>query len=376
MMMDSNASDRPSIGYVVGGSLRDNLQIRLTVPPHEVQEGAFVVIDTSDWRFFGLVTNLELGATDNRFADEQSETRLPAQLAALLHGQTLFTNLEMLPSLMLPFADSPAVEAYRLAHNGEDPHPMPVKTVPPHHAKVFMADEGNVAEIFGRKEEPGNFVIGHTLEQGHPICINLDKFVQRSSGIFGTTGSGKSFLTRMILAGLINYNKSSVLVFDMHNEYGLDDTASDTNQGIPGLQPKFGRGRVKIVGLGRGASIRGQNPDFTLEIAEKDIQPEDIEMLTRELNLKETTPATLDALQTTFGKDTWYHEFKNLANGATAVDEETGRHYPAPDSVAAWANKNGANPMAAEGLHTKLGRLFNKPYIVENPAADSVQDII
>jgi len=374
--MEQDRSDKKNIGYVVGGSLRDNLNIRLTVPPQEVQEGAFVVTESGDWRFFGLITNLELGATDPRFADEQSEKRLPKQLAALLHGQTLYTNLEMLPSLMLPVAGSPSVDAYRLAHNGDDPHPMPVKTVPAHHSNVFMAGEGDVAEIFGSKETPGNFVIGHTLEQGHPICINLDKFVQRSSGIFGTTGSGKSFLTRMILAGLISYNKASVLVFDMHNEYGLDDTASDTNKGIPGLQPKFGRSRVKIVGLGRGASIRGQNPDFNLEIAEKDIQPEDIEMLTRELNLKETTPATLDALLTSLGKDTWYHQFKALQNGATITDEETGKRSPAPDSVAAWAFRNGANPMAAEGLHSKLGRLFNKPYILENPAADAVQDII
>ena len=75
-----------------------------------------------------------------------------------------------------------------------------------------------------------NFVIGRTREQDHPVCINLDKFVQRSSGIFGATGTGKSFLTRIILAGLIQHNAASVLVFDMHNEYGFDDTASDTGQ--------------------------------------------------------------------------------------------------------------------------------------------------
>ena len=77
-------------------------------------------------------------------------------------------------------------------------------------------------------EDQGNFVIGYTREQGHPVCLNLEKFVQRSSGVFGATGTGKSFLTRIILAGLIQYNKASVLVFDMHNEYGFDDTASDT----------------------------------------------------------------------------------------------------------------------------------------------------
>jgi uncharacterized protein len=57
--------------------------------------------------------------------------------------------------------------------------------------------------------------------------------VQRSSGIFGATGTGKSFLTRILLAGLIQHDKASVLIFDMHNEYGPDDTASDTNSACP-----------------------------------------------------------------------------------------------------------------------------------------------
>jgi DNA helicase HerA-like ATPase len=44
--------------------------------------------------------------------------------------------------------------------------------------------------------------------------------------------------------------------------------------------------------------------------------------------------------------------------------------------VAAWADSNGVNVMAAEALHDKLRRLFGKPYIVEKPAADSVKNII
>jgi hypothetical protein len=63
---------------------------RLTIPSQEVQEGAFVVIRSAGWQFYGLVTDMQLGATDPRFADEQSETRLPAGLSNLLHGQTLF----------------------------------------------------------------------------------------------------------------------------------------------------------------------------------------------------------------------------------------------------------------------------------------------
>jgi hypothetical protein len=97
----SSEKTRSVIGYVVGGGLKENLRVRLTVPAHQVQEGGFVVIESNEWLFYGLVTDLQLGATDPRFADEQSENRLPAQLASLLHGQTLYTNLEILPALML-----------------------------------------------------------------------------------------------------------------------------------------------------------------------------------------------------------------------------------------------------------------------------------
>ena len=89
------------------------------------------------------------------------------------------------------------------------------------------------------------------------MCINLDKFVQRSAGVFGATGTGKSFLTRLVLAGLIQHNAASVLVFDMHNEYGFDDTASDTGLRVIGLKTKFSS-RVRVVGLGGGTQIRGQ----------------------------------------------------------------------------------------------------------------------
>ena len=58
------------------------------------------------------------------------------------------------------------------------------------------------------------------------------------------------------------------------------------------------------------------------------------------------------------------------------VTTEDGKKVPANGSVAAWANANGVNVMAAEALHNKLRRLFNKPYIVAKPAADSIKEII
>jgi hypothetical protein len=373
------SNQRKRIGYMIGGGLKESFRVRLDVPASEVQEGAFVVIQNLPWNFYGLVTDIQLGATDPRFADEQSEDRFPPAIARLLHGQTLFTNLEVLPALMFdigPEPGSPQYQQWRSAVDAglrEQPRPLPVKTVPPHHSKVYLASEGDIAEIFGT-EGQGKFVIGETREQGHPVRIDLKHFVQRSSGIFGATGTGKSFLTRIVLAGLIHDSAASILVFDMHNEYGLDDIASDTGERVIGLKTKFSS-KVRVVGLGQGALIRSQTPDFNLEIAMKDIRPADVELLSRELNLRETTPTTLDALVKTFGPERWFQAFRDMKVGAF-IELEDGKRIPDPASVAAWANENGVNIMAAEGLHSKLRRLFNKPYIVEKPASDGIREII
>jgi hypothetical protein len=378
--LSSTNNPQTPIGYIVGGGLKESFRARLTVPSQEVQEGAFVVIPSGNWQFYGLVTDLQLGSTDPRFADEQSERRLPAALAQALHGQTLYTNLEILPALMLergPEPGSPEYKAWVEEKAGKTPRPLPVKTVPPHHAEVRLASGGDIAEIFGDPDKKGNFVIGTTREQGHPVCIDLDKFVQRSAGVFGATGTGKSFLTRLVLAGLMFHGKASVLVYDMHNEYGFDDTASDTGLRVTGLKTKFAS-RVRAVGLGAGTTIRGSTPDFNLEIGMADISPADIELLTRELNLRETTPTTLHALVTSFKSD-WFRRFKAMNREEIEVeDERTGKvkKVPHPDSVAAWASASGVNSMAAEGLHDKLRQVFDKPYIVEKPAADSIGEMV
>jgi hypothetical protein len=376
--METTIKDgQKKIGYVVAGNLKDCLRVRLIIPAQEVQEGSFVVIRSNTWQFYGLITNLELGATDPRFADEQAGERFQPTLSGLLQGQTLFTTLEVLPTLMLEIGPEPGSQAYNTWLEDRDSNsaqPIPVKTIPSHHAGVLLAGAGDVAEIFGDESKKGFFRIGSTREQWHPVCIDLAKLIQRSSGIFGATGTGKSFLTRIILSGLIKAKLASLLIFDMHNEYGLDDQASDTHESVPGLKGKFPTD-VRIVGLGRSGTIRGQAPDFNLEFGESDIQAEDIELLTRELNLKETTPATLDALVASFGRNGWFSAFKAMKPGST-IEGENGKRIPAADSVEAWALENNINTLAASSLHSKMNRLFHLPYLVDQPAANGLNEII
>ncbi len=373
-----NNLDNPlisQIGYVTGGGLEANLQVRLNVQPQSVLEGAFVVIDSNNWRFYGLVTDLRLTAIDEQYATQINAQRFSVHLAEMLNQQTLYTNLAVMPVLMMetgPAIDSPEYAAWRQTHTDEQ-KPITVKTVPSHHAPVKLADRADIATIFGEENNQNVFRVGSTREQGHPVCLDLDKFVQRSSGIFGTTGSGKSFLARMILAGLINNDKASTLIFDMHNEYGIDTTSSDTGVGVAGLKNKFSS-KVQLVGLGAETNIGGQRPDFTLEISHNDISSEDVLQLSQALNLKETTAATLEALESEF-RENWFTEFMNMKVGAM-VENEDGKTEPAPDSVAAWARRAGVHTGAAEGLRSKLTRLFNRPYLKNSPASNGLKDII
>ncbi|MHC1772418.1 MAG: DUF87 domain-containing protein [Flexilinea sp.] len=355
--------EQKTIGYIVGGSLKEGFLVRLTVPADEVQEGGFVVIQSGSYRFYGLITNLRLGTTDSRFAENTNELHLSKELAMLLYDQTLYTELEVLPALMQRVGPEPGSPEFIQYKGSVDSFPIPVKTLPVHHAPVRTANAFDVGEIFGNPDEKSKFIIGLTREQNHPVAIDMDKFVQRSSGIFGATGTGKSYLTRLILAGLIHSRQASVLVFDMHNEYAYGDVSPDTNIRVPGLKDKLGS-RVKVCALGRGTEINRLHPDFDLVIEQRDVLPEDVEMLSRELNLRETTANTLAALIRSFGEDHWFRNFMELRPG-----EGEG-------SVSEWAEQVKIHPMAAEGLQSKLTRVYNKPYIVEKAPVNCVQQII
>jgi DNA helicase HerA-like ATPase len=80
---------------------------------------------------------------------------------------------------------------------------LPVKTIPGHFSQVYDAVERDFRIVFGWEDDPHrrNFVIGQPIDMDVPICLDLDRFVERSNGIFGKSGTGKSFLTRVLAIG-------------------------------------------------------------------------------------------------------------------------------------------------------------------------------
>lgn len=355
--------EESQIGYITGGSLKEGFIARLTVPPETVQEGSFVVIEDGPRVFYGLVTNIKLCAADNRFTDAHTMDRFPPALREKVAGHTLYTEVEIMPALMQNIGYAPGTPSYDPFDKNVDPEPLPVKMVPPHHSPMREAERFDVAAIFGSTSNPKYFEVGSTREQGHPVAINMEKFVQRSSGIFGSTGTGKSYLTRMILAGLIRSKEASALVFDMHSEYAYGNISPDNHTQVPGLKNKM-PDRVKVCSLGSGSRVSGNHPDYDLMLEYSDVTPEDVMMLTRTLNLRDTTATTLFALEKSFGRERWLQSFMELKTG---IGEGT---------VSEWAEQNNVNTAAAESLQSKLSRLYHNPYMVAKTPYNVVNQIV
>ena len=67
----------------------------------------------------------------------------------------------------------------------------PVKTIPAHFAPIFEASD-DFFLMFGQ-EDAGHFQMGQPLDMDVPVCMDLARFAECFNGVFGKSGTGKSF---------------------------------------------------------------------------------------------------------------------------------------------------------------------------------------
>jgi len=334
---------KKNIGTIISGSLTDGLTMRLAPKTdlETIKTGKFLCITGAHHRFFSLITDLTLEVTNPDillFPPSEQETLL----SNLLHEKDIYATAVLKPMLML----------------GKDLQPKPVKTIPPHFAQVFEADHKDVALIFGDENDPSKnyFNIGVPLDMTTPVCLNLDRLTERSNGIFGKTGTGKTFLTRLVLAGLIKNEKAVNLIFDMHSEYGLQARKEGKEQSfVKGLKTLF-PDKVAIFSLDPDSTRRrGGNPDVAITIPYQSVQVEDILSLGSELNLHATA---LEAAHLIAAK--YKHEWLNalLSSG---------------DNLKEFAEKIGAHTESIAALYRKLKRIERLPFLI-NASGSALRD--
>jgi len=281
-------SDR--LGIVTAASLEKGVDVRLDSPVsvEDMVVGRYVTIEGQKRRFFGMITEVSLGVTDERLKISPPDVADPF-ISEVLTGTSTFGQIHVTPMLTIGGDAESILEG-----------PQPVKTIPAHFCTVNLASERDMELVFG-PEDPQRFNIGNPLDMETKLCLNLEEFAKRSNGIFGKSGTGKTFLTRILLIGMLQKSRAVNLIFDMHNEYGWQGT-SEAGPPVKGLKPLF-QSKVAIFTLDEENSRRrGVSTDFVVKIGYDEIEPEDIAILRQTLNLTDLAVEATYQLRRRFGK--------------------------------------------------------------------------
>ena len=194
--------------------------------------------------------------------------------------------------------------------------------------------------VFGSEEE-GNFWIGNPLDMETKLCLDLGELVKRSIGVFGKSGTGKTFLTRLLLAGILQNGQTSSLIFDMHSEYGWQGQDTDKGVTVKGLKQLFGA-KVSTFTLDEAHSRRrGVSTDETVQLGFNHIEPADVELLRESLNLSDVAASAAYNLREKYGEESWLKEFLEAGRSGSLLE---------------LAGELQVNAGALRALYNRLGR--------------------
>lgn len=327
------------LGVVVGGSLSRGLDVRLDAGSdasvEDVAVGSFVTIVGRRQRYFAVVTDLELRAVDDsvrHFPPGGSGfDGTESFVAEVMAGTVAYGQLSVMPSMTAPLDPSP-VAAVNQAGAEQ------AKTIPEHFAAVFAASQADIDAVF-QAQGADAFALGSPQGmESASIRLDLGTLASRSVGVFGASGSGKTFLARMLLAGLVKEGEAVSLVFDMESEYGWQGQDNDRRHPVKGLKQLFPSRVVTFTLDEESSRRRGVSPDGVVRIGYDEIEPADIEVLRDLLNLSDVAAATAWNLERHYGRGDWLRSFLPLS-GAEVGD---------------LANEIGVNLAALQTLHRRL----------------------
>ena len=343
--------NRKRLGVVTDGAFNAGLTVRLDpgCSTEDLSIGNFVIVEGKHNRYFSMISDIQLRATDAKMLADPPRDASPF-IARALVGTNTYATIQVKPMLMLE-----KVGEYEFA--AETSGVQPVRTIPMHFAELREADEMDFATVFG-SEEGMNFAMGTPLTMDIPICLNLERLVERSSGIFGQSGTGKSMLARILLSGVIKAKAAVNLVFDMHSEYAFDKQTEDGTW-VKGLRQIFGS-QVMVYTLDEKSAARaGRQVDVVLRIGLNQIETGDVMLLAEELDLTPTARATVGLLQDTYGGD-WLRKLLAMSTG----------------DIAAFCQEKVAHQGATEALQRKLRDVGRLEYVMDEAPFSVIDEMV
>lgn len=363
-----NSNKIQPLGSVIQGSLSGGLEVRLhpDISVEDMRVGKFLVVEGTRSKFFCLLTDVSLGTSNPRIFTHPPDHNDSFWLD-ILAGSDTYGTIEIAPMLMLTLTNK---EEYvnnfdnipKLRELDTELKLLPVKTIPSHFSQVYESTEQDFRSVFGWENDPHrcNFAIGQPLDMDVPVCMDLARFVERSNGIFGKSGTGKSFLTRLLISGIIRKEAAVNLMFDMHSEYGWAAVSEGKQFSmVKGLKQLFGN-RVEIYTLdGESTNRRGVTSAHELYLSYDQIEIEDLRLIARELNLSEASLDNANVLASELGKN-WIYELLEMTNV----------------EIQLFCNEKQGHQGSIMALQRKLKRLESLKYMKTACAHNYIKEIL
>ncbi|MBL1210335.1 ATP-binding protein [Geminocystis sp. GBBB08] len=362
-----NSNKIQPLGSVIQGSLSSGLEVRLhpDISVEDMRVGKFLVVKGTRSKFFCLLTDVSLGTSNPRIFTHPPDHNDSFWLD-ILAGSDTYGTIEIAPMLMLTTNQQESVNNFdnipQLKGFDIELQLLPVKTIPSHFSQVYESTEQDFRSVFGWENDPYkcNFSIGQPLDMDVPVCMDLGRFVERSNGIFGKSGTGKSFLTRLLISGIIRKEAAVNLMFDMHSEYGWEAVSEGTyTSTVKGLKQLF-YNRVEIYTLdAESTNRRGVRSAHELYLSYDQIEIEDLRLIARELNLSEASLDNANVLASEYGKD-WIDNLLEMTN----------------EEISMFCNERQGHQGSIMALQRKLKRLESLKYMKTACAHNYIKEIL
>lgn len=344
---------REDMGAITGGSLSKSLEVRLD-PGKSAGLGEYLVAPIAGGgELLGMVTDVllksaEAGATS--WPPAADDGPLSALLREVLLDTGVYSAVEMNPYLEVD-GDGATARARRL---------------PRHFARVSRADQEVLNRAFAVDEDRGAVRVGTPLGMDDVnVFVDIEKLFERSAGVFGKSGTGKTIATMQILDAMVansaaartNKDRTVALIFDMHNDYGWD---------------------IKYQGEGERRSLKQRHPsdvavysldpttpntDAPFAVGTTDITAEDIDVLQSTGAFTEHAIQAAHECEDRFGKS-WIDEI-TADDPSPAVLRRTFREGDEPDDPN-WtkvAQRLGSHPGSFENLRRGLRRFTRRGFV-------------
>lgn len=360
-----------NIGYIVGGSLEKGVQIKLNVSSEDIAVGNLKIANGVRRKYLLLLNNVYHGNME--VANKLSSNNISTSLIDVIRN-------EILPS----YATGIVIA------QGDNNNVEEANTIPDYLSSVTSLTIDDVKIFYGVPDE-NNFL---KLSFGSPIGIenaqipiDIPMLTKSSFAIYGKTGTGKTVLGNIIsmnialytaqrkYSGDYEYMPVSMLILDMHSEYGTtvkDMYGRQLGEGVARIMPDEFIIYTPDEELARTSKEEGY-PMHILRINASEIEPQDITLMSELLNLTDIQTNTLPTIAAQIQQihdeypwiaylydDTLYEtlitSIKNNKDKGKKVDSKT--------------------MLTIQSLHKKLNFLKNYKFIEEKSERRGVIDSI